>query len=303
MRWAAAAAVLGGLAVAAARNVDELRQADLHVRPWWLLASVPVTAVASVVLPLAWQRTIVGLGGRLAAPRAVEIWWVSQAARFVVTMVGSAAGRIVLAAREGVRLEVAAGAQVVEMVLLVGWSTLLGALPASGVPVTSWARVALLVASAAGLVALPWCAPAGLAFARRFRRFRPDAGAVAGGVASIDRPRLILAEGAYGLNAVLRSAAFVLVACGLVPVDGGDVLVLVAAWNLSAVAGFIGITPAGIGVREAVMIALLSDQLGVGGAATLAVAWRGWELAFEVASVATVTAWGRRVRRCQSSTT
>lgn len=302
-RWVATALVLGGLVVAAARNIDELRDVDLDIQLWWLLAAIPFMVAASVVLPLAWQRTIVALGGQLAAPRAVQIWWVSQAARLVVTMVGAAIGRIGLATREGVRLEVAAGAQVVEMVLLVGWSALLGAAPGSGVPVTSSVRIVVFAGAAAGLIAIPWCAPGGLVFVRRFRRFRPDADAgSAGGTPSVDRRRLVGAEVAYGLNALLRSGAFVLLAAGLLPIGGDDVALLVAAWNLSAVAGFVGITPAGIGVREAVIVALLSDRLGLGGAAALAAAWRGWELVFEMASVAVVTVLGRRRGRLEAST-
>lgn len=306
-RWVATALVLGGLAVAAARNIDELRDVDLDIQLWWLLAAIPFMVAASVVLPLAWQRTIVALGGELAAPRAVQIWWVSQAARLVVTMVGAAIGRIGLATREGVRLEVAAGAQVVEMVLLVGWSTLLGSLPGSGVAATGPVRLVAFAAAAAGLLAIPWCAAAGLAFVRRFRRFRPDTHGGAGPESAahppaVDRRSLVGAEAAYGLNALLRSGAFVLLAAGLLPIGGDDVMLLVAAWNLSAVAGFVGITPAGIGVREAVMVALLSDRLGLGGAATLAAAWRAWELLFEFASVAVVSVLGRRRGRLESST-
>jgi len=286
--------VVAGLGVAAAANIDELRDADLDIGPWWWVAAAPFTAAASVVLPLAWHRAVAGLGGRLESRRAVEIWWVSQAARFVVTMVGSAAGRVALAAREGVAVEVAAAAQVVELVLLVGWTTLLGALPGRDLPVPGAVRWALLAVAAAGLVALPWSAAAGL---RLVGRFRPGVGA-----RQVDRPALIGASLLYGLNAVLRSAAFVLVAAGLLPVDAGDAVPLVAGWNLAAVAGIVGITPAGIGVREGVMVGLLERRFGLGGAAALAAAWRAWELAFELASVATVTVLGRRRRR-QSSTT
>lgn len=280
--------VLMGLGVAASRHTAELRDIELDVQWWWFAAALPFTAAASAVLPLAWQRTVAGLGGELASGRAVEIWWTSQAARFLVTMVGTAVGRVALAAREGVPVEVAAGAQVVELVLLVGWSTLLGAVPGSGAPVPDWTLAALLAGSAAGLAALPWSVRAGL---RIVHRWRPEVD-----VEAVDRRRMIVAEGAYGLNAVLRSVAFVLVAAGLLPVRGGDILLLVAGWNLAAVAGIVGITPAGLGVREGALVALLGARFGLGGAAALAAVWRAWELAFEVASVFAVTALGRRAR-------
>ncbi|MGH9154593.1 MAG: hypothetical protein ACRD1K_01785 [Acidimicrobiales bacterium] len=294
VRWSAVVVVLAGLAVAAAANIDELRDVELDVAPWWLLAAAPFTAAASVVLPLAWQRTVIGLGGRLPALTAVRIWWVSQAARFVVTMVGTAAGRMTLAAREGVRMEVAAGAQVVELILLVGWSVGLGSLPGSGAPVAPSVRAVLLVAAVVGLALLPCSAGAGL---RLVHRFRPQVD-----ISSVDRRGLLVAEATYGLNAVLRSVAFLFVAAGLLPVEADDVPLLLAGWNLAAVAGIIGVTPAGLGVREGAMVALLAGRFGAGGAAALAALWRAWELGFELVSVATFTLLGRRRVR-QSSTT
>lgn len=284
-RWVAAGVVLAGLGLAAAANADELRAVELDVRPGWWLAAAPFTAAASVVLPLAWQRTVVGLGGRLAAGEAVRVWWVSQASRFVVTMVGAAAGRVAMAARAGVRAEVAAAAQVVELVLLVGWSALLGSLPGR-LALAGPVRTTLVVGALAGLVLLPWWARAGLALVHRVR---PEVD-----VTAVDRRALVGAEATYGVNAALRSVAFVLVAAGMLPVGGADVAVLVAGWNLAAVAGIVGITPAGIGVREGVMVALLQPRLGLGGAASLAAVWRAWELAFEVFAVAAVSALGRR---------
>ncbi|MEO6121372.1 MAG: hypothetical protein ABIW46_08240, partial [Acidimicrobiales bacterium] len=170
--------------------------------------------------------------------------------------------------------------------LIVGWSVLLGGLPGGPGRVSSPLRAMLFVGAVAGLSLLPWSARRGL---HLVRRWRPEVD-----VPTVSRNGLVAAEAAYGLNAVLRSTAFVLVAAGLLPVTGDDVLLLVAGWNLAAVAGIIGITPAGLGVREGVMIALLGDRFGLGGAAALAAVWRGWELAFELASVATVTALGRR---------
>ena len=297
-RWAAAAVVLAGLAVAAAGNLDRLGEVDLRVRPaWWVLAGL-LTAAASVALPAAWHRTVAALGGRLAISVAVRIWWQSQAARFVTTMAGTAAGRAAMAARAGVPVAVSAAAQVLELALLVGWSVALGAVPARGLPVAGGLRAALAAGAVAGLAALPWLAGRGLALARRWR---PQVGG------RVPPPgELLAAEAAYGANAALRSAAFVAFAAGMLPVAAGDWPALVAAWNLAAAAGILGITPAGLGVREGALVALLQARLGLGGAAALAAAWRAWELAFEVVAVAAVTAGGRRRAAAperQSSTT
>jgi uncharacterized membrane protein YbhN (UPF0104 family) len=50
----------------------------------------------------------------------------------------------------------------------------------------------------------------------------------------------------------------------------------------AAVIGIIGITPAGIGVRETAMVGLLSHRLGTTDAAAIAVAWRAYEFSFEL---------------------
>ena len=85
------------------------------------------------------------------------------------------------------------------------------------------------------------------------------------------------------LNAAVTSTAFVLFAPAVLPVRAGDVWLLAGAANAAATLGTLGITPAGLGVREGILAALLADRYGLGAGATLAVAARVWDTAIEVA--------------------
>ena len=62
------------------------------------------------------------------------------------------------------------------------------------------------------------------------------------------------------------------------------------------VAGMVGVTPSGLGVREGVMAALLHTRFGLGNAAALAVALRGYEFVIELVWLAVASALARRVK-------
>jgi len=55
----------------------------------------------------------------------------------------------------------------------------------------------------------------------------------------------------------------------------------------------IGITPAGLGVREGVMAAILASRFGLSDAAAFALLSRAWEFGFEMAFLAVASWWGR----------
>jgi uncharacterized membrane protein YbhN (UPF0104 family) len=105
---------------------------------------------------------------------------------------------------------------------------------------------------------------------------------------------LVAAAGIAGANMAIKSAAFLLFARALLPVHAGDTALLVGAVNLAVVAGMIGITPAGIGVREGVLAAVLGSRFGAADAAALALALRLWDLAVELPWVAAAVITGRR---------
>ena len=86
----------------------------------------------------------------------------------------------------------------------------------------------------------------------------------------------------YGVNAVLKSTRWVMIAAGVLAVHGSDIPLLIGAEALGVLAGLVGITPAGIGVREAVIAGALRDRFGFADAFALAVIARAWDFVVEL---------------------
>jgi uncharacterized membrane protein YbhN (UPF0104 family) len=272
-RIAFAVVVLGVLVVVAARHLDELRDVDLDPAPQWLLVAAPFTFAGGILLPLAWRHTLHAYGVTLSPAVAVRVWCVSQASRFVPGSVALLATRVLLAAREGVPHRLAASTLGIEIGLIVVWGGLIGAgVPSSRVP------GALRLVSAVGCATLLLAAPALL------RR----------GPGSLRPGRMYEAIGLYGLNNLVTATGAAFVAGSLHPLAPHDLVLVVAAVNLAAVVGTIGVTPAGLGVREGVIAVLLGPTVGAGDAAAIAGAMRAWDFTFELVWIGIALAWERR---------
>lgn len=296
--WQAARWVVGILTVlvlvrVAIDQADELRRVDLTVRPLWLPFAAVLTIAAGVVLPLAWRHVLVAYGWQIGRGRALRIWCLSQATRYLPTGAMAVASRLSLTAAEGVPRSVAAASFAVESVLLVGWAALIGAVfvPSSVIP--GPLRALLAVGAAAGLATLPWSLRLVGGRLPRLEALAPE---------RLQVRELVEAIALFGANTALRAGRFVALAAALLPVAVGDVPVLLGAAYAGVVAGMVGITPAGLGVREGVIVAVLSDRVGVGDAAALAVALRAWDFVIELGFLAVATVVGRRRPETEEST-
>jgi uncharacterized membrane protein YbhN (UPF0104 family) len=272
-RIAFAAVVLGVLAVVAARHIDDLRDVELDPAPQWLLLAAPFTLAGGLLLPLAWRHTLHAYGVTLPVASAVRVWCVSQASRFVPGSVALLASRVLLAAREGVPRRLAASSLGLEIGLIVVWGALIGAgVPSSRVPGP------LRLLAAVGCAALLLAAPALL------RR----------GPGTLRPGRMYEAIGLYGANNLVTATGAAFVAASLHPLEPRHFVLVVAAVNLAAVVGTIGVTPAGLGVREGVIAVLLAPTVGAGDAAAIAVAMRAWDFTFELLWIGIALVWERR---------
>jgi uncharacterized membrane protein YbhN (UPF0104 family) len=259
------------------RNASDLTRVHLRLQVWWLLAAVPFYAVSSLLLAVGWRQELAAFGHRLPVPLAVRIWWRAQLARYIPSGLAAFASREVLARDAGVPNMLGAASLVVELATVIGWGCLLAAL---GLPSTLLAgplRAVLGVAAALGLVTLPIVYPRVAVLGRRVAALRTLA-ATPG-----DRPAMYGSLGLYGASVAVKSACFVLFASALVSTRGRDAWLLGGAVQAAAVIGIIGVTPAGLGVREGAMVGLLSHRFGAADAAAIAVAWRAWEFSFELA--------------------
>ena len=271
-----------------ADNADQLRHVHLRARVVPLVAAAPLVVLAGLLLPLGWRRLVSAWGPELPLRVGLRIWVLSQASRYVVTGVATLASRTALAAKAGVARSLAAASTVVEIGVLV---VLAGVAAAACLPSRVLAgpvRLAGVVVGLGGLAALPVVLRLGGRAVPRLEALRPDA---------LRPDRLYEAIGIDAASIAVRSAAFVLFAVGLLPHIGArDALLLAGSLQGAALIGLIGITPAGIGVREGVLAELLHRGLGqvtLGDAAAVAVAWRAYEFLFEIGWVVLATAMGR----------
>jgi uncharacterized membrane protein YbhN (UPF0104 family) len=292
-RWGYAARVLFVLVVVAVlvrvgvHNAHSLRHVDLHLHPLWLAAAVPFTLLGGLFLPLGWRALLAAYGADLGVAPSLRIWCVSQASRYIPTGVAAFASRIVLTAREGVARSVAGATMLVELGVVIAWSGLAGGVlvPSSVVP-TTW-RVLLAGGAAVPLLALPTLLRVGGRLVPRLPRLGPH---------SLRTRPLRESELLFAANALVKSIGFVLFADALLGHTAHTVALLAGSYNLAQIAGMVGVTPSGLGVREGVMAALLHTRFGLGNAAALAVALRGYEFVIELVWLAAASALARRVR-------
>jgi len=286
VRWAVGVATLVVIARIAVDQADELSRVDLDIHPGWLVPAAVFTVAAGLVLPMAWRHVLAAYGWRIGRGRALRVWCLSQATRYLPTGLVAVASRVSLTAAEGVPRSVAAASLAVETVLLLGWAALVGAvfIPSSVIPLPI--RVIVGTGAAVGLATLPWSLRG---VGARLVRVPPLA------PSRLRRRELIESIGLFGLNTALRAGRFVALAAALLPVTGDDVPLLVGAAYAGVIAGMVGITPAGLGVREGVIAAVLADRFGLGDAAALAVALRAWDFVFELGFLGAAAWLGRRV--------
>jgi uncharacterized membrane protein YbhN (UPF0104 family) len=216
-------------------------------------------------------------GTRVAA--GARIWFLSNLARYVPGNVWSYVGAVELARREGVARRVTLAVMALTQVLSVGVAV------AAGLPVLLAERAqlgrpallgALVVAAGAALAALFRRQLLGLA-RRRLPGFDP-----AGLTPSAATVAWLVAG--YAVYWAVTGLAFATLVASLYPLAPSDVPVVVAAYAAAYAAGFLALlTPAGLGVREGVLVVALAPVLPAGPALVVALLSRVWMMLVELA--------------------
>jgi len=291
-----AVALIVLLVLAAADNVKKLRHVTLQLQPGWALAAIPFTFLGGLALPLAWRHVLFAYGVALDRATAVRVWCVSQASRYIPTGVALVASRLVLSSQVGVPRSLAGASLALELGLILVWGGFyVSWLPSYLLP--GPLRLLVALGAVVVLVALPWLLRVVGRFLPRFPAIAPSALRVR---------HLYEAIGLYGMNDLVRCIGLTLVTASLHTIDASDLFRVTAAVNLGFIVGMVGITPAGLGVREGVVAALLAHRFGLGTALALSVAYRAWDFLFELVWLAIAVTWDRRARRsveqeCESS--
>jgi uncharacterized membrane protein YbhN (UPF0104 family) len=283
-RWLTVAvlAVVAGFFVATlAARWNDVISLKWRLEPWLFAVATVLLALSYGLVACLWGLAL----GRAAGTRltaGARIWFLSNLARYVPGNLWSYVGAVELARREGVARRVTLSVMALTQLLSVGVALLAG-LPVLLAERARLGRPALLgavvVVVAAGLAAL--LRRQLLALARRrlpgldLADLTPSAATVA-----------LLVVG-YAVYWAVTGLAFATLVASMYPLDVSDVPLVVAAYAAAYAVGFLALlTPAGLGIREGVLVVALAPVLPAGPALVVALVSRLWMMLVEAAGAA-----------------
>jgi glycosyltransferase 2 family protein len=225
------------------------------------IVAVATSIVAVSAYGLVWPYLLRRLGVNASAGW-VGMFFTSQLGKYLPGSVWQYAGRVGLAKRRGVTVQTALASIVAEVVFSSVAAGLLGLLVAPG-----WVALGVLAALVvAGVVTLLLAPKARPLVTRPLARLRVNRETLAAGLRATPVGTLLYIPvlGAYGL-------AFWLTGRALFAVPAAQIGTYIGTFALAWLAGLVAVfAPGGIGVREAVIAALLSSRLGEAHAIVLA---------------------------------
>ena len=266
-----ALAGLAFLIVFAVRHAADLPPLDWSPRAVSAaLAALGLYSLTLLSSAVAWHMLLLSLGERSRLSLALPVFLVAQAAKYLPGNVGQYVGRVGL----GQGIGLTTGGIVLSLVLeaagaiLAGTAVAAAALTGADAP-APW-RVAAVALAAGAAVAGTALAAGSPRFRSRFRL--PALPDVPG------RRRAaawIAGTGLYGLNFLLFAAAAALLARGPLASSIAPLPQLAAVFAAAWIAGFVTPgAPAGLGVREAVLVGGLQPLYGPGVALGLPLVFR-----------------------------
>jgi uncharacterized membrane protein YbhN (UPF0104 family) len=242
------------------------------------VASVLAGVLVVVLIGLMWTLLLRDQGVTLPFLKALQIVAVSQIGKYLPGNVGQFAGRAVLAQQVGIPLGVSASTMLIETAwtLAIGAGFAVAALAlfvdaatASALPSVGLLELGLLTS---GLLVLPWL---GISMVNRFL---PGLSRKVGGGKLVTPPRLRTALAVSGLMVLcffVLGAVVTMHARGLFGVTDASWVTVTVLFTAAWLVGYVvpG-APGGMGVREAMMVLVLTPALGAGPAIGLGVTVR-----------------------------
>jgi uncharacterized membrane protein YbhN (UPF0104 family) len=283
-RWATVAvlAVVAGFFVATlAARWNDVISLKWRLRPGVFVLACLLLALSYGLVACLWGWALRRAAGtRLVA--GARIWFLSNLARYVPGNVWSYVGAVELARREGVARRTTLAVMALTQVLSVGVAVVAG-LPVLLAERSRLGRPALLgavvVAVAAGLAAVFRRQLLALA-RRRIPGFDP-------GDLTPSASTVALLVVGYAVYWTVTGLAFAALVASLYPLAAADVPLVVAAYSAAYAAGFLALlTPAGLGVREGVLVVALAPVLPAGPALVVGLVARVWMMLAELAGAA-----------------
>jgi uncharacterized membrane protein YbhN (UPF0104 family) len=259
---------------------------DVISLKWRLEPGLFAAATALLALSYGLVAGLWGLALRRAAgtrlSTGARIWFLSNLARYVPGNVWSYVGAVELARREGVARRTTLAVMALTQLLSVGVALL------AGLPVLLAERARLGRPALLGAVVVVVAAALAALFRRQLlalaRRRLPglDPADLTPSPATV----AILVVG-YACYWAVTGLAFAGLVASMYPLPAADVPLVVAAYAAAYAAGFLALlTPAGLGVREGVLVVALAPVLPAGPALVVALVSRLWMMLVELAGAA-----------------
>jgi uncharacterized membrane protein YbhN (UPF0104 family) len=286
-------AVVAGFFVATlAARWNDVISLKWRLEPGLFAAATALLALSYGLVAWLWGLALHRAAGTRPVAGA-RIWFLSNLARYVPGNVWSYVGAVELARRDGVARRTTLAVMALTQVLSVGVAL------AAGLPVLLAERARLgrpallgaaVVAAAAGLAVLFRRRLLRLA-RRRLPGFDPAELAPSAGT-------VVLLVAGYAAYWAVTGLAFAALVASLYPLGAGDLPLVVAAYAAAYAAGFLALlTPAGLGVREGVLVVALAPVLPAGPALVVALVSRVWMMLVELAGAAVAQLVARRRTR------
>jgi uncharacterized membrane protein YbhN (UPF0104 family) len=253
--------------------------------PGALVLGSAIVILTLAVLVGAWITSLRWCAARISPLDAAKVWFTSNLARFLPGGVWQFASLAVMSSRYGVSPTVTTATVLLEQVVLLLTGLAVVAVFTPAVLHATWWQGALVAGVVLGvlMLALP-----GGRLGRWLARHIPSLSLV---WSQLRAPQLLLFFFILIVPWLLYGTAFRLLAIGLLGGVSASWGFYIAAFTGSYLAGVIAVfAPAGLFVREAALIGVLTPVIGGGDAVILALASRIWLTALEIVSGVVVLA-------------
>ena len=275
-KWALCLAVFGFVGKYVLANWQAVADVKPPVPGWLLLGSL-IALTSPLLSGWSCQRLVAAHGYKVSYQRALGLCYVPILGKYLPGKIWSLLAAVHLYAREGIPKKVATTCITLYMALGLASAamvTLLMALVGGGPPGRIWPCAAMIALLAAGL--LPpiryGVANAVLALLGQTRI-----------QTAVSLPRLLQVLAALILGKSVYGVGFFFFVQGFLDVPLSDLSGLIALFTFAQIAGVVALfAPAGIGVRDGVLLLGLQPIVGPGPAIVITGACRIWQTALEL---------------------
>jgi glycosyltransferase 2 family protein len=264
---------LGFLASVMFSQWSALAGYNWQLAPGWALLSLLGLELAWCLELDTWRLILRNLGGPLSFKRAAQIWYLSAIMRYIPGNVWQFVGMTEMAVRDGVPRTASWSSILIHEGIATAAGIVLAALYFAVAGHSAWAEILrpFLFAVPLGLLLLHPHVLQTILNWMLIRLRQPPLHI------TLTWGRIWYVLGRDSLLWLLMGFSFTLLVRALIPLDNSMLLYLAASWTAAFVIGYLSmITPSGLGIREGVLLLLLSAVLPGSVAAAIAILARLW---------------------------